>query len=399
MPQRKQTLYEILGVASDALPLDLGLAYEKRLARLQRTGARDPSEAALLREAHEVLSNPKRREAYDASLLAESERAAARERAHAPDLVLEAEEGAPQRVRIPPVGIAAGLVALLVIALSALHSPAPEAPPAPPPPVAAAPPQPPPQPMAPKEILALARKSVGRVLAIEMSGRAVPLGLAIAVEPRAMVTTCHGIPAGSQLVVALGPDDRSATLLIADESLDLCRLSVDPPLVPVALAARDPKPGDTIYAMGANAQGALVLTQGEVKSMIPDSRGPMIELGMPVAPEGGGPVFDAYGRLAGIATPGRAHGAGASLAIPASSFASMRSRENAPARAGASAGRTAAQLASSTSATTTHTANTSAKTVSSEGGQRIALSGQGRRKYGASISHGMRLGWSFGTER
>ena len=339
MPQRKKTLYEILGVASDALPLDLALAYEERLAQLQRTGARDPSEAALLHEAHEVLSNPKRRESYDASLVTESERAAARELAQAPDVVLEAQEGEPERVRIPPVGIAVGLVALLVIAFFAFHSPPPQAPP--PPPVAAAlpePPPPPPQPMAPKEILALAQESVGRVQAIEMSGRAVPLGLAIAVAPGAMVTTCHGIPAGAQLVVALGADRRSASLLIADESLDLCRLSVDPPLVPIALAGRDPKPGDPIYAMGASARGGLALTQGEVKSMIPDSRGPMIELGMPVASEGsGGPVFDAYGKLAGIATTSQSHGAGVSLAIPASWLARMRSRESAPAQAGASA--------------------------------------------------------------
>ena len=334
MTTRKRTLYDILGVANDAMPIDIGLAYEKRMAELEQAGARDPGEAALLRQAHEVLSNPKRREAYDASLVTESEKAAAREQAQAPDLELEDEPAEDtKRPRIPPVGIAIGVVVVLVIAFLLFHSAGHEREAPPPAPVAEAPPPPPPpQPKAPKDIFAQAQKSVGRVQGFEMSGRAVPLGLAFAVENGAMVTTCHGIPAGSQLVVSIGPDVRSASLLIDDESLDLCRLSVAPPLEPVALADHDVKPGDAIYALGANARGELALTEGKVKSLMPDARGPMIELSMPVAAEGsGGPVFDAYGKLVGIATTNHGHGAGASLAIPASWIARMRSHESAPA--------------------------------------------------------------------
>ena len=336
MPQRKKSLYDILGVPNDATPIDIGLAYQKRREELERTGAHDPGEAALLRQAHEVLTNPKRREAYDASLVTESEKAAAREQAEAqePDLVIEEGEDESARRRIPPVGIAIGVVVVLVIAFLLFHSAGHEREAPPPAPVAEAPPAPapPPQPKAPKDIFAQAQRSVGRVQGFEMSGRAVPLGLAFAVENGAMVTTCHGIPAGSQLVVSIGPDVRSASLLIDDESLDLCRLSVAPPLEPVALADHDVKPGDAIYALGANARGELALTEGKVKSLMPDARGPMIELSMPVAAEGsGGPVFDAYGKLVGIATTNHGHGAGASLAIPASWIARMRSRESAPA--------------------------------------------------------------------
>ena len=342
MTTRKRTLYDILGVANDAMPIDIGLAYEKRMAELEQAGARDPGEAALLRQAHEVLSNPKRREAYDASLVTESEKAAAREQAQAPDLELEDEsEGEAKRLRIPPVGIAVGIVAILVIAFFLFHSSNREPAPAPAPQVAEAPPPPPPppQPKAPKDILEQAQKSVGRVQGFEMSGRAVPLGLALAVENGAMLTTCHGIPAGSQLVVSMGPENRSASLLIVDESLDLCRLAVDPPLVPVALADHDAKVGDAIYAMGANAQGELALTEGKVKSLMPDARGPMIELSMPVAPNGsGGPVFDAYGKLVGIATTSHGHGASVSLAIPASWIARMRSHESAPSAVPAASG-------------------------------------------------------------
>ena len=330
MAGQKRTLYEILGVATDALAIDVGLAYQKRLAELQHLVPQDPSALALLHEAHEVLSDPNRREAYDASLVTAAEKAAAKEQSQAPDLLLEEDTPRRKVPRIPPVGIAVAIVAALILLFAALPSRTPEAPQ---PPVAEAPPAKPtveaPQPKSAKEILVQAQPSVGRLHSFEMSGRAVPLGLAVAIEPAAMVTTCHGIPAGSQLVVTFGSETRSATLAIADETLDLCRLNIAPPaLPPLAIAARDAKAGDAIHALGANAAGELALTEGKVTRLMPDARGPMLEMSMPVAPNGsGGPVFDAYGKLVGIATTAQGHGAGVSLAIPASWLARMKSRE------------------------------------------------------------------------
>jgi S1-C subfamily serine protease len=156
----------------------------------------------------------------------------------------------------------------------------------------------------------------------------VPVGLAVALEPTAMITTCHGIPAGSQLVASFGAETRSATLNINDELLDLCRLGIAPPAVPtLAAAAEDPRPGDTIYALGANASGELALTEGTLQAMMPDARGRMLQISVPVAPNGsGGAVFDSYGRLVGIATTSHGHGASVNLAIPVSWIAQMRSR-------------------------------------------------------------------------
>ena len=164
-----------------------------------------------------------------------------------------------------------------------------------------------------------------------MSGRAVPLGLAVALEPTAMITTCHGIPAGSQLVASFGAQTRSATMNINDELLDLCRIGIAPPAVPaLAVATDEPKAGDPVYALGANASGDLALTEGTVQALMPDARGKMLQLSMPVAPNGsGGAVFDEYGKLVGIATNSHGHGAGVSLAIPVSWIAQMRSRPTA----------------------------------------------------------------------
>ena len=334
MAGRKKTLYDVLGVPRDALPLDVGLAYQKRHDELQRAPVQDASELALIKNAHEVLADPKRRAAYDASLVTESEKAAAKEQA-APDIVLEPEEDEAGKPRIPPVGIGIAIVVVLIVAIfawKAMRTPPPpkveapqaEAPAAPPPPVV--------QKRSAKDILAQAQASVARLQSFEMlSGRAVPLGLAVATEPGAMITTCHGIPAGSQLVATVGPDNHSATLNVTDEQLDLCRILLAPPAVPArAVASDEPKPGDAIYALGANANGDLALTEGTVQALMPDARGKMLQLSMPVAPNGsGGAVFDAYGKLVGIATNSHGHGASVSLAIPVSWIAQMRSRPTA----------------------------------------------------------------------
>jgi S1-C subfamily serine protease len=178
-----------------------------------------------------------------------------------------------------------------------------------------------------KDILEKAQGSVARLQSFEMSGRAVSLGLAVALEPTAMITTCHGIPAGSQLVASFGAETRSATLNINDELLDLCRIGIAPPAVPTLAIGDEPKVGDAIYVLGANASGELALTDGTVQALMPDARGKMLQVSMPVAPNGsGGAVFDAYGRLVGIATTSHGHGASVNLAIPATWIAQMRSR-------------------------------------------------------------------------
>ena len=87
MASGKKSLYEILGIERDANSIDIGLAYERRRAALARAVPPDQSEGALVQQAFEVLSDAKRRAAYDASLVTAEEKAAAA--AQATDLVLE----------------------------------------------------------------------------------------------------------------------------------------------------------------------------------------------------------------------------------------------------------------------------------------------------------------------
>jgi S1-C subfamily serine protease len=331
MAGQKKNLYQILGVPQDANSLDIGLAYQKRTAELQRAVPPDPGAQSFVHQAHEILSNRERRAAYDASLVTAAEKAAAAEQ-EGPDLVLEsdAEEAKPNnKLLLPGIGVATALAIAIFFAMRSGQ--APEAPkPAEPVAVAPkpAPPPPPPKPLGPEQILPTALLSVGRVMSYEMSGRAVPLGIAVATEPGTMITTCHGIPGGSQLVVRVGPDSNSANLTVTDEMLDLCKLAVAGLNTrPLAIAPDEPRPGDKVYALGANAKGDFALTEGTVRVMRPSPQGKVIEISVPIASGGsGGAVFDTFGRLVGIATTPHGYGTGLQIALPAAWIAQMRTR-------------------------------------------------------------------------
>lgn len=325
MAQPKKSLYEILGVPRDANSIDVGLAYEKARTAINR-GQQDPGEEALLHEAFEVLGDPKRRAAYDASLVTAQERADAVQQG-APDLELESD-AEPKGKRIPWPAIAAGAAvafAVIYFALrpSRLPDPQKEAPAV----VEAPKPAPPKLPTA-AEILKAATVSGGLLVSVEMSGRSVPIGMALAIAPNTMITTCHGIQAGRKLVVKLGKETLAADPAETDETLDLCKLNVaGMGAQPFAIASEDPRPGARIYAMGVNAAGEPALTEGTVKQLIASPAGKVLELSMPIAPNGsGGGVFDASGRLVGVATTPHKYGPNLQVALPATWIAQIRSR-------------------------------------------------------------------------
>ncbi len=324
MAQPKKSLYEFLGVPRDANSIDVGLAYEKARTTIHR-GPQDPSTEALLHEAYEVLSNPQRRAAYDASLITAQERADAAQQA--PDLVLEGDE--PKAKSIPWMPIAAGaaaVFAVIYIALRPSRMPDPQKEAAPV--VVQAPKPPPPKLPSAAEILKQATTSGGQLVSVEMSGRSVPIGIALAISPNTMISTCHGIQAGRKLVVTLGKETLAADPAETDETLDLCKLNVaGMSAAPFAIAADEPKPGARIYAMGVNAAGEPALTEGTVKQVIASPAGKVLELSMPIAPNGsGGGVFDVNGRLVGIATTPHKYGPNLQIALPATWIAQIRSR-------------------------------------------------------------------------
>src|SRR5579859_3101174 len=134
MAATKQSLYDILGVARDANELDIGLAHQRRMLELQRAMPPDPSRIAFVTQAYEVLSDPKRRAAYDASLITQQEKAEAAAQAATPDLVLEGDDEEELKARsrwLMPVGIGIAVVAVIIIAIRMGQTNAPpKAPPA-----------------------------------------------------------------------------------------------------------------------------------------------------------------------------------------------------------------------------------------------------------------------------
>lgn len=331
MATPKKTLYDILGVPRDVNAIDIGLAYDRRKAEIDRGAAADPNEQALLHEACEVLRDPRRRAIYDASLTTAEERTAAAGRATA-DLELEPEATVTRRKpwgAIIGVAVAVGLAAGVAMRSNkdtpadrpSANAPAPgTAEPAKPPPPAAAPTR------SGVEIIAEASTSGGQVLSFSMSGQAIPIGLATSTEDGTMITTCHGIPAGAKIVVRVQGQSYPADLLVTDEQLDLCKLQVaNFHAPPVKLASEDAQADDRIYVVGANQAGAFAVTEGTVKRVIDTSEGRLLELSMPVGEfSSGGGVFDPFGRLVGIAT--FQHRSGVSTAYPASAIARIRSR-------------------------------------------------------------------------
>lgn len=324
MAPPKKTLYQILGVGRDASSTDIGLAHEMRMSDLQNRTPPDPSTLALVQQAFEILSNPKRRAAYDSQLLTASEKAAAEQQGGTPDLEIGEEEEPKKKLPVVPIAVVA--VVVIVALFFALRSPAPK----PPEPVADAPKAaapPPPKMRNAAEVLADATPSAGPLMVYSMSGAATPIGMALAVDQGAMVTTCHGIPAGGKMVVRVGKEQLPADLTITDEALDLCRLSVAGLTTPLKLAPDEAKAGDKIVAVALDAKGALVIAEGTIKAVRRGRSGNLLELSTPIgANASGAGIFDQHGKLVGIATVPNDQGTGVHIAIPSTAIAQMRSR-------------------------------------------------------------------------
>ena len=331
MAPPKKTLYQILGVARDASPEDIGLAHEMRMSDLENRTPPDPSTLALVQQAFEILSNPKRRAAYDSQLLTASEKAAAEQQGGAPDLEIGEDDEPKKKLPVVPIAVVAAVAVVAVF--FALRSPTPRpptptadapAPTAPP----TAPPAAPPKLRNAAEVLADAAPSAGPLMVYAMSGAATPIGMALAIDQGTMVTTCHGIPAGGKMVVRVGKDQLPADLTITDEALDLCRLSVAGLTAPpFKLTPDEAKAGEKIVAVALDARGALATAEGTIKAVRKGKAGNLLEISTPIgANASGAGIFDQHGNLAGIATVPHDQGAGLHIAVPSTAIAQMRSR-------------------------------------------------------------------------
>lgn len=275
----KQTLYDVLGLPRDARPHDITRAYRRLSAEMQReSAAPNPRLAALLHEAHEVLSDPQKREQYDRSL-------------QGPRFLGVAGGETPRRRwGLLVAGLALALGAAWYFTLGS----APEA-------------RRQGTGMSPQEIHTAASVSVGRVSRVEMSGARTGLGVAVAVEEGMMMAPCEGITPGAPLLVRIPPRDIPAQVASSDAAAGLCRLSVSGGASwPLPMTGTVPRIGDRVYAVNIGPLGEVVVSPGEVKQVIAVPSGSVIEsTARAGAPVEGSPLLDNDGRLVAIAMKGR----------------------------------------------------------------------------------------------
>lgn len=288
----KDTLYEVLGVNRSASGGEIERAYRKQRAEMMAAAVPDERQAALVHEAHEVLSDATRRAAYDASLRDSGFLRPAQRSAAAPKWGL----------------IGAATIAVFALLYFLLRpSGKPEA-------------------SIPQEIVAAVSKAVGRVYSIDMQGRATALGPAFAIEPGAMVTTCQGFAPNTQLLVGFGARRAPAQVSRPDPKRNVCRLAVvDAGSWPLPLETREPAPGSRVYAVGLTDAGEALIIEGKVKGLVASEAGRAIEFDVAVNPTmSGGPLVDAYGKVVGMMVAPHGFGAGRNVALPAAWVAPLR---------------------------------------------------------------------------
>ena len=295
---QKETLYNVLDLPRNAKADDIERAYRRVRKEMDKPSSpADPRRMALVHEAHEVLSNPERRAAYDASL-------------RAPQFLGLKTGMAP---RAQWAAIVAGLVVLAAALYFVFRAPS--------------------KPSAkdPKDILIAASATVGRLQSIDVSGRASTVGHVFAIREGTLVTSCHGLRAGAQLVAKIEPRSIAVRVSMADEVLDLCRLAGEDVGTQPLRIGDDPKKGDKVYAVRADSQGKLELVDGTVKDLVATPEGKVIEVTMPISVEmSGGPLLDTYGKIVGVATAPHSYGEGRNVALPVAWINAARSRTIAP---------------------------------------------------------------------
>ena len=275
MAHDHRTLYDILGITRNAKPHEVERAHRRLRARMQQEASvPDAREAALLQKAYEVLSDPARRDAYDASL-------------DVPTSALERARASRRRR-----AYAAGGVVAAVLAVVGFHSawPSRHSEPS----------------RDPVEIAQAASLAVGRVEAVDLGGGVKPLGLAFAVGEGTLATSCDGLAPTTQLVVSFAQRKVPARVAAGSGKDGVCRLAADGMgSWPLAIAPRVPGVGAEVYATQLAPGGQVRLVAADVRQVAGEAGITTITVGSPAdAAPPGGPLLDAQGQVLGVAQGG-----------------------------------------------------------------------------------------------
>lgn len=333
-----KTLYQILGVPQDATPEAIGAAHAKLIERVPPL---DAVQRVAVKEALGTLGHPQRRAVYDASLLGGLRRSGA-------GPTVEVDDDEPRRGL--PKAAWAGLA--LLLALGAWWALRPAKPkqglvpqvqwvtPTTAPDAAIAAPATARRPLSAEDLFARTSASVVRVNALSGAGESLAFGSGVVVENATVITNCHVARRGVNLKVKHLVEQFDATVSVADEAHDLCKLSVPGLAAPAVTVGRvaDLRVGQKVYAIGSPQGLDLTLSDGMVSSLREGPDGTFVQTTAPISPgSSGGGLFDETGTLVGIVTFQMRAGQNLNFAVPADWIATMSGSSRAPERDAAAA--------------------------------------------------------------
>lgn len=344
----KKTFYDLLGVAPGVERDQIVAAYRRRTTG-PAAALLDEQQRAFLNEAFSVLSDPKRRAAYDATLVAAAEPAFGSV-THPDEIGLPPSAGRKWLV----LGLVALAAAVGVWQMRRAHAPKPAVAPAAAvsagksatestaesvPRIIRARPAaadlPPPADTSDdgskstEALFALLAPSTGLVTASSSGRNAKTIGSGVVIGDASLITNCHVVDGHDTIRVKIGGQSYDARPDVADEEFDLCRLTVPglrAPAVRIGETAAV-RVGQKVVAIGAPAGLELTISEGIVSSLRPVSEGTVIQTTAPISPgSSGGGLFDTSGRLIGINTLTHRFGQNLNFAYPADWIQQMRNR-------------------------------------------------------------------------
>ena len=354
----QKNYYQILRIKADASAEQIDAAYYRARDRVAQSGVEDPDTLALLKDAYETLSDPRSRAQYDQSL-AEPPPPPPRLRAVTapppfPSMDEERPDAAPApRGKLVGIGIAAAAM-LLTVVLGFLLMGKSSAP------VATAPAKPAvtntstipvssdplgtsaapaaatqqnPASSAPRtgdQVFAEVANSIVRIVVMDESHVPIGGGSGVVTARATVITNCHVALKGPIVEVRAGKDSFPATVALADETYDLCQLTVSGGFSAPAVEVGNMqyvRTGQKVFAIGAPQGLDLTISEGIVSSLRETSLGKILQTTAPISPgSSGGGLFNISGQLIGITTFQLRSGQNLNFAVPADWIAEMAPR-------------------------------------------------------------------------
>jgi hypothetical protein len=354
----KKNYYQILKIKNDASAEDIEHAYRRACNRLKDSGIEDPDTQTLLTDAYYTLSDPNSRATYDQTI-SEPPPPPPRLRSVAAPPTMDFPDDAPREEkpfgpgrRVAGIGIAvAAMLLTIFVGYMLMGKPRARDTPA----VAARsavntssipvsseplsnaqPPTPPAEksvntgPRTGDQVFAEVSNSIVRVVVMDDAHTPIGGGSGVVTARGTVITNCHVALKGPFVEVRAGKDSFPAHVALADETYDLCQLTVgggfSAPAVEIG-GMQYVRTGQKVFAIGAPQGLDLTISEGIVSSLRDTRLGTILQTTAPISPgSSGGGLFNISGQLIGITTFQLRSGQNLNFAVPADWIAEMSPR-------------------------------------------------------------------------